>query len=166
MAKFVPMKGLAEYELRLSKLSKNMKSVIAGRAIYGGADIVANKIRENISSLPAITDKQNIAAYRSGEKSKLTAKQKEGLLNSLGISKMQEDSGYLNVKVGFDGYNSVKTKKYPKGQPNQLIARVVESGSIYMDRIPFVRPAINQTKKLAEAEMARIMDNEIEKIMK
>ena len=63
---------------------------------------------------------------------------------------MQNENGYINVKLGFDGYNSVKTKKYPKGQPNALIARVTESGSSYRTKTPFIRPAVRATKKAAE----------------
>lgn len=70
-----------------------------------------------------------------------------------------------NVKLGFDGYNEVKTRKYPKGQPNQLIARVTESGSPYMDKTPFMRMAVNATRKPALAEMQKVIDEESKKIM-
>ena len=69
------------------------------------------------------------------------------------------------MKVGFDGYNAVSTMKYPKGQPNQLIARVTENGSSFMDKQPFIRPAINATKDKALEEMQRVIDEEVKKIM-
>lgn len=78
---------------------------------------------------------------------------------------MQNDKGYLNVKIGFDGYNRTKTEKYPKGQPNQLVARGVESGTSWKQKKPFIRPAVNRTKKKAEQMMAEILDKEINKIM-
>ena len=96
----------------------------------------------------------------------VTAPQKAGLIDGMGISPMQDDGGYLNVKIGFDGYNATKTEKYPQGQPNQLVARGVESGTSWKQKKPFIRPAINASKSRAEAEMARILDQEIEKITK
>lgn len=158
------VKGTEEYALRLSKLGTNVKEV-AGQAIYNATDIVASQIRANLQSLPTVTDAENIRAYKSGGKSGLTVRQKEGLLESLGVSKMQDDQGYLNVKVGFDGYNTVKTKKYPKGQPNQLIARVVENGSPYMDKMPFIRPALNKTRKAAIKAMEDTIDKKFKEII-
>ena len=44
-------KGLEEYALKLSKLRDGSREV-AGKAIYAGAKIVADAVRENIKSLP------------------------------------------------------------------------------------------------------------------
>lgn len=158
------IKGADEYALKLSKLGKSTET-IAGKAIYSAADIVANRIKKNIQALSAVPDIENIKAYRSGEKSHLSYTQKKGLQESFGVAKMQQDNGFYNVKLGFDGYNEVKTRKYPKGQPNQLIARVTESGSPYMDKTPFMRMAVNATRKPALAEMQKVIDEESKKIM-
>lgn len=158
-------KGTEEYALKLSKLGAEMEAV-AGKAIHNAAGLVADAIQANISSLPEVDEKYNMIAYRKGMKSKLSEKQKEGLKESFGITKMEKDqSGYYNVKLGFDGYNQIKTKKYPKGQPNQLIARVTESGSSYMDKIPFIRTAVSATRRRAVEEMQRIIDEETKKKM-
>ena len=165
MAKMT-IKGVDDYALKLSKLG-NQIPVVAGKAIYGAANIVADGIKANISTLPEVDDKYNILAYKRNQKSRISRTQKEGLKASFGISKMQKDEGgYYNVKLGFNGYNQVKTKKYPKGQPNQLIARVVESGSSYMNAVPFVRPAVNNSRKSALSKMQQVIDEETEKIMK
>lgn len=159
------VRGVQEYALKLSKLGRAGEAV-AGKAIYEAAGIVADRIKANIEALPAVPDVENLKAYQSGEKSQLSITQKKGLIESFGITKMELDGkGYYNVKLGFDGYNNIKTKKYPNGQPNQLIARVVESGSTYMDKKPFVRPAVTATKKDAIAAMQRIIDNEVRRIM-
>ena len=161
MAK-ITFPGLNDYELMISKLSKGVDD-IAGKAIYAGAGIVADAIKENIKALPIVR------GYGTAENplpGGVTAPQKAGLIDGLGISPMQSDAGYLNVKIGFDGYNATKTEKYPQGQPNQLVARGVESGTSWKQKKPFIRPAINASKSRAEAEMARILDQEIEKITK
>lgn len=164
MAK-MKVQGTEEYALKLSKLGKDINKV-AGKAIFGAADIVANEIKANIANLEAKHDKYNLAAFRKKEKGMLTIAQKKGLLESFGITKMEKnEKGYIDVKLGFDGYNSVKTKTYPKGQPNQLIARTLESGSSFMDPVPFVRPAVNATRRAAKEKMQQVIDEETKKIM-
>ena len=160
----ISFKGLEAYELRLSKLA-DRKEVerIAGKAIYSGADILITEIKKNIEALPVVTGYGTDANPLPGG---VTAAQKRGLLDGVGIAKMQDDGGYINVKVGFDGYNRTKTEKYPQGQPNQLVARGVESGTSWKRAHPFVKPAISKTRKLIEKTMADIIDTEIDKIMK
>lgn len=161
MAK-IKFPGLNDYELMISKLSKGVDD-IAGKAIYAGAGIVADAIKENIKDLPIV---RGYGTKENPLPGGVTAPQKAGLIDGLGISPMQDDGGYLNVKIGFDGYNATKTDKYPQGQPNQLVARGVESGTSWKEKKPFIRPAINASKQRAEDEMARILDEEIEKVMK
>ena len=158
------IKGTEEYALKLSKLGKAGREV-AEKAIYGGAGMVADQIKSNLNAAPTVTEAENVKAYRTGGKSGISKRQKEGLIQSFGITKIQDDGGFYNVKLGFDGYNHVKTRKYPKGQPNQLIARVMESGSSYMDKIPFVRPAVRQKRRAAQEEMQKIIDEESKRIM-
>ncbi len=161
----IRFKGFDEYEMRLSNLEKNSEGLI-GKAIYVGAKVVADSVKNKIQSLPAVPESSNIQAYSSGEKSHLSVKQKKGLIDSFGITPMQVDSkGFYNVKIGFDGYNEIKTKKYPKGQPNQMIARTLESGSSYMDKIPFMRQAINASRAKAVEEMKQAVDEELKEIM-
>lgn len=161
MAK-ITFPGLNDYELMISRLSKGVDD-IAGKAIYAGAGIVADAIKENIKDLPIV---RGYGTKENPLPGGVTAPQKAGLIDGLGISPMQSDAGFLNVKIGFDGYNATKTEKYPQGQPNQLVARGVESGTSWKEKKPFIRPAINASKSRAEAEMARILDQEIEKITK
>lgn len=132
--------GLEEYERRLSQLQNGSRE-IAGKAIYAGAEIIADAIRTDIQKLPS-----------------KTGTTKQGLLEGFGIAPLQNDSGYLNVKIGFNGYNA-------KGIPNALMARLFESGTSKVPKHPFVRPAVNASRKQAEAKMAEILDQEIKKIM-
>ena len=149
MAKWIVGNGLNSYIEYLQKINAVTDEVI-GEAVYEMAKVVADKVRSSIQALPTISNEANIATYKKGY-SRLSDKEKQGLLDGFGISPLQEDSGFVNVKLGFDGYNSVKTKKYPQGQPNALIARVTESGSSYREKTPFMRPAVNASKKPAEA---------------
>ena len=116
--------------------------------------------------LPAVSDAEALKAYRSRTPCALSVTQKQGLIASLGLSTMRDAGGYINTKLGFDGYNAVKTRKYPGGQPNALIARAAESGSVALIKTPFIRPGVKAAKKAAEKAMEKTLDEEIEKIMK
>ena len=159
MAK-ITFPGLADYELMLSKLEDGSEEII-GKAVYAGAGIVADAIKSSIQSLPIVRGYGTDSNPLPGG---VTSAQKAGLIDGLGISRMQDDAGYLNVKIGFDGYNNTRTEKYPQGQPNQLVARGVESGTSWKQKKPFVRPAVTKSRKQAEDTMARIIDEAIEKL--
>ncbi len=169
MAK-IAFRNLEAYELQLAHLRARTPA-IAGKAIYAGADIITDAIRARIEAMPAVNDREGLVAYYKKEPPPLTESAKKGLLEGLGITRMQDDNGFYNVKIGFDGpegehgYNDLRTEQFPKGQPNVMIARSLESGSSIAEKRPFVRPAINATRKEAEAKMAEIIDNEIKKIM-
>lgn len=156
MAK-IQFKNGSEYMAKLEKLDRSFRSDVAGKAIYKGAAVVADAIQAGISGLRA-EDTEALG--------KLSAKQRYGLHQSLGIAKLQNDAGLLNVKIGWDGYNDVKTKKWPKGQPNQMIARSVERGTSFMIANPFVKKAVSKSRKEALKVMGETVDQEIEKLMK
>lgn len=162
MAKWIVGKGLNNYIAYLQSIEAVTDEMI-GEAVYDMAKVVADKVRANIEALPAVSNEANIATYREGY-SRLSEPEKQGLMDGFGVSPLQDDSGYLNVKLGFDGYNSIKTKKYPQGQPNALIARVTESGSSYREKTPFIRPAVNAARKPAEKAGQVKIDEKIKSI--
>lgn len=160
MAK-LQFKGLEEYEAQLLKL-RGLTEQMIGEAIYEGAAIVADEVKKGIESIP-IDDR-----YATGGTMLhgITQEQKQGLLDGFGIASMQNENGYLHVKLGFNGYNSMKTKNFPNGQPNSMIARSVNSGSSFRQRIPFVDNAVNSAKSRAEEKMKQKLDEAIEKAIK
>ena len=163
MAKFSVM-GLEEYALKLSRLGTAAPSV-AKMALYEGAAVVIEAIKENIRALPVVENRR----FRGSDKYLgITATNKNDLLNSVGVSPMDRNNdGDWNVKVGFDGYGSPKTitKKHKKGLPNVLLARSIESGTSIRRKIPFVRPAINASKAKVNAVMGAVIEREQRKIM-
>ena len=105
------IKGLDEYLSAISELG-NKTEKLTSEAIYNGANIMADEVRSKIQSLSTVNENYNRAAYRKGYRGKLSEEQKKGLLDSLGIAKLEQSPAYKNVRIGFDGYNNVKTKKY------------------------------------------------------
>lgn len=161
MAKMA-IRGTDELELKLSKLGK-MSTKIAKNVVMAGAQPVADEIRRGLESLQVDGLKQ----LKNGEKFNVSPYGEiKDLKNSLGIAPSDIDGGgNVNTKVGFDGYGSYPTKKYPKGVPNKLIARSIESGSSVRQKKPFVRTAVNRSKKKSLDEMQKKCDEEIEIIM-
>ena len=153
-------RGLDEYLQNLQRVEKNTPEIV-GKVVYGMADIVADAVREEINALPAEPDVEALKSWSKDIRAPLTVKEKKGLQKGFGITKMLEEDGYYHVKLGFDGYNDIKTKKYPKGQPNVMIARAIESGSSIRDKHPFIRPATNKSRKSAEKRAQTIIDEEI-----
>ena len=164
MAKFIVGKGLDNYIAYLQEINL-LSSDIVGEAVYEMAKVVADKVRANIEALPAVSNAANIATYKQGI-SRLSEPEKQGLLDGFGVSPIQNNDGYVNVKLGFDGYNSVKTKKYPNGQPNALIARVTNSGSSYRQKTRFVDKAVSSSRKKAEEVGQVKIDEKIRAIKK
>lgn len=160
MAK-MEIRGFDELELQLSKLAN---PEISKEVVKAGAQPVADQIRKNLQGLPE--DK-----FRYLNKDEVfigvPKQQKKDLLDSMGITPPDINfDGNANIKVGFDGYGSMPTRKYPKGVPNQLLARAVESGSSVRKKTPFIRRGANKAKGLAESEMQKKLDEHIEVIMK
>lgn len=151
-------KGIDQYIDKLGNLEFDAPQAI-GKAVYEGAAIVADAVKKNLNNLQV--DDRPSAETRQGPRSK----QKAALISSLGVAKHQIDNGYYNVKIGFDGYNSIVTAKHPKGQPNAMIARTIEAGNSFTKKQPFVGPAVRATRDQAERKMAEVIDEETRKIM-
>ena len=159
----VSFKGSQEYALRLRELEHTAaQGEMLEEAVKAGAKPVADEIRRRLDALPS----DDFRKLEPGEKfTGLPVVNHLDLLDSFGLTPVDRDrNGFVHVKAGFDGYGSKPTKAYPKGIPNQLLARAVESGSSVREKMPFVRPAVNATRKEAEAEMDRVVRQELEKI--
>lgn len=154
MAKWKVGNGINKYVSSLQTLQIKT-SEMCGRSIWEGAKIIADEIKRGIAAIP-------VGNPRHGY---VTVAQKTGLYEGLGIAPMQNDNGYLNVKIGMDGYNSMKSPRYPKGQPNAIVARSIESGSSFSGgaKRPFIGPAVNRKRKESEMAMAKTLDEEVAK---
>lgn len=149
MAKFQVGKGIDQYIDQLENLEFQSEEMI-GKAIYKGAGLVADAVKANIRSLPSAA---------------CTRLEKAALIDGMGITPMRDENGYYNVKIGFDGYDSIKTKSFPNGRPISMIARSIESGTTWRSKYPFVAPATRATKEQAEQAMAEEINKELQSTM-
>lgn len=142
--------GVDKFVSDLEKLGKDVEG-ISKRAVYAGADVIADAIRSNLQGLS--TD------------GRLTDYEKEGMLEGLGIAPIKKNGQIIDTKIGMHGYNGHRTKKYPKGQPNALIARSVEKGTSFRKPQPFIKPAVERYKVEAENAMSAEFDRQVSKIV-
>lgn len=163
MAK-VSFRGFEQYQKQLDALGRVAdQGKMLEKAAKVGGGIVADEIRKRLDNLPS----DNYHRLEDGETfSGVPVGNHLDLLDSLGVTPPDKDHrGFVHVKVGWDGYGSFPTKAYPEGVPNQLLARAVESGSSVRQKTPFVRPAVQATRKEAVEAMDNTIRDEMEKIM-
>lgn len=149
--------GIDNYIKALDQLTLRAEPQIK-QAVYVGGGMVADAVRSAINDLPPRRGK-----FTEPPVSGVTKSQKQGLLDGLGISSMRNDGGFINVHIGFDGYNSTITDNWPRGVPNALVARSVESGTSWLKKHPFIAPAVRSVKTAAEMAMAAKFDEVIRK---
>lgn len=152
--------GLDAYLERLNKLG-DKSTGLCKRALYDGAAVLANAVRDEINALPT-SDRD----AKKGDPQPVLEYEKDGLLDGLGIAKMKDDNGVISTRVDFDGYNRLKSKKYPSGHPNSMIARAINSGTSKRKKNPFMSRAVAKAKAKANAAMAARMDADINELMK
>ena len=149
--------GIEEYFAKLARLGEKTTGVCK-RALYDGAAVLADAVREEVSSLPT-TD-------RNGDPQQILEYEKQGLMESMGIAKMRDQGGRVETRVDFDGYNRLKSKTYPNGHPNSMVARAINSGTSMRPKNPFMARAVKKAREKANRAMAARLDADIEKIMK
>lgn len=132
-----------DFELMISDLAKKSPEIVE-KSLRAGAGVIADEMRKrlvHVLSPDALGD----------------------LLNSFGFTPVKHRAdGTADVHIGFDGYDR-------KGVPNQLKARVLESGAKYKSgkvrkARPFARPAIKASRERAIKAMQDTVDREIKKI--
>lgn len=159
MAK-IDYKGIDDYAKALGKLWKESEEIIT-QAVYEGAGVVADEIKAGLKKLPIDNRKGTSDDKLRG----VTKKQKSDLIDAFGVAPIENDGDTINTRLGFDGYGSTPTNKYPRGVPNAMLMRSVESGNSFRKKTPVVRPAVNRARKMAEQKMAKTLEKEIKERM-
>lgn len=149
--------GLDKYFEELERLG-NKVTGLCKRALYDGTGVVADAVRAEVEALPT-TD-------RNGDPQQILEYEKQGLLEGIGISSMKEDSHGISTRVDFDGYNRLVSKTHPKGHPNSMVARAINSGTSLRPKNPFMARAVRKARDKANQAMAARLDADIQKIMK
>lgn len=163
----ISFSGLDGYMDKLSALEKSTDDIVE-TTVKAGAKVSADAMRAEIESLPT-SDHDGRPWFGTPKHLARgpSEAQKQGLLESLGITPVSDDGkGLINAKVGFDGYNGVRSEQWPDGEPNLLIARAVNSGTSFMEANPFAKAAYSKSSGKARREMKKTAEEEIKKVTK
>lgn len=126
-----------DFAIKLSKYETDM-DFVAKEAIFEGAKIAADQVSANLDGV--------LSGDSTGQ-----------MAESFGITPILKSGGEWSAHVGFDGYDD-------QGVANQLKARAIESGTEFRPKKPFVRPAINQTKKKIQKKMQEVIEERTKEI--
>ena len=160
MARFKVSPNLEKYEKKLSQLGDKARPMIE-KAVKEGANPMADAARAAIEALP--TDERIIRPGSGEVKAGPTQYQKNALLSGFGIAPIRDDGGFINVKLGFDGYSNIVTDAWPKGQPIPMIANAVEAGTWFMASNPFMNQTVRAQRQKTIKTMQDVIDEEISK---
>ena len=140
--------GLDAYRDQLQDILKHVPKMI-NASIYDGAGVLAEAVQAEITGL-----------------SELEAVQRDGLHDGLGIARFWQEKGATVTKIGFEGYNRKITKRWPKGQPNAMIARSLIRGTSWMRANRFTARAAKKAREKCIGVMQTRFDVELQKYTK
>lgn len=157
-------KGLKEYVEKLERLSNTFNTeACIELAVKEGSDVVAEYTMKELQAMPV----DNRPYVKDGMRTSVTKKVKEELIKSFGVTPLANYDGFINKKTGVAyGYNGVRTRRYPKGQPNVVIARSLEKGTSFMPKNPVFSRASRKARKPCLAVMEKSLNESIEAICK
>lgn len=158
MAKF-QFDGVDELVSQYKQMGVDADEMIR-RAVWEGAKVVADGIKSALESLPVDDSKFDPEGVRRS----VNSAQKQGLIDGMGISKMKDDEGMINVKVGVSGRNKFRTRTNPGGQLNASVARSLEHGASYMQKNPVFSKTAKALKKSCEQAMQDSLDRDYKAI--
>ena len=148
--------GLDTYIATLEQLAGPALDADMKRAIYEGAGVMMDAVKAEVNALPVY------AGFKRGTPENkiegVSIAQKKGLMDGLGISRMRYDGDFLNAKIGADGYNGIRTKRWPQGQPNAMVVRSLEAGTSFLKRSPIITRAVRKARAKTEKTIADAYD--------
>ena len=156
------LEGMEEY-LELLIQTDKQTDRMCGRSIYPGAKLISNAVKTALKNVKT-DDTYHKFAEMYGRKHGITKKQLAGLIESMGIAKMRHRADTYDVKLGFDGYNNVITRKFPYGQPNALIARSLNKGTSFLQAQPFMDSTVEANRAAVEEAIRNQFNKELEKL--
>ena len=127
--------GLAEYMSKLEKLGERGRG-ICKYGLYEGAAVVADAIKARIPVLNGY------------------------LLESMALTPMVDDEDYIYTKIVFAQW--LPGTYYG---PNASKATILERGNSHVPAKPFIRPAVNASRRAAIAAMDKAILRKIDEIM-
>lgn len=144
----VEFPGIEAYTRQLEQMGREAPK-ICNQALYAGAKILADTVQTEIDAIP-----------------RMDPRDRRGLHEGLGIAHFWEQNGATVTKIGWEGYNSWRTKRWPRGKPNAMIARAQIRGTSWITPNRFTARAVRKARERCIQAMRRRFDSEMEETMK
>lgn len=145
-----------EYMAMLENLANKDMEEIISHALFEGAKIIADEIKSEMQEMKTYDD------MHQG----LTDIEKKDIIDGFGIAPVRHSNDVYDVKIGFDGYGSKPTLRWPEGVPIPLTVRSLVSGTSFRKKDDFIRRAVRRKKKKAIEKMNETINEKIKKEMK
>lgn len=140
--------GLEAYEKELSGILQHVPAMV-NASLYDGAAVLANAVQAEIRGL-----------------TELTPEARQGLHDGLGVAHFWRENGQTVTKIGFEGYNSKRTKRWPNGQPNAMIARSLIRGTSWQRANRFTNRAARKARQKCVEAMSKRFDEMLQQYTK
>lgn len=121
--------GMEAYLKSFDKIASEVPR-IENQALFDGAGLLADAVAQEIDGL-----------------NELNKIQRRDLRKGMGIAGFWTEQGATVTKIGFEGYNSIKTRRWPNGQPNAMIARALIRGTSWMRANRFTARAAKKARE-------------------
>ena len=132
---------------------------IAAKALYDGADVVADAYNAAVASIQ--TEPFKYVTEGSGQQRLPSPEEKAMLQRKAGIAKFRKAGSEVQTLVGIaEGYGGLVGRRKAYKQ----IANAINSGTSFMVKQPVFRKAASQSRAAAQAAMIRTAEAEIKKI--
>ena len=159
MAYTISTTGMKELEAKL-RLAGNAAQGVAAASLYEGAGVMADAVSRAVHGIATSPFKY----ARNGEKRKPSPEEKALLESaSKGVAKFHKNGVSVDTSVGLanSGYGQLGSET----KPIPVIANAINSGTSFMDKQPFFRKAVSQTKSAAIGTIDAGIQKRIENIL-
>lgn len=140
--------GMEAYLKSFDKIAAEVPRIEA-TALYDGAGLLADAVAQEIDGL-----------------TELNQIQRRDLRKGMGIAGFWSENGDTVTKIGFEGYNSIRTRRWPNGQPNAMIARSLIRGTSWMRANRFTARAAKKAREACIKTMQERVDREFAALTK
>ena len=160
MAREMKISGMEELSRMLEKLG-TQAGAVAAQALYKGAGIVADAVRQSAESL----DTEPFRFAGENRPRKASPEEKDVLVQyAAGIARFERSGAEVSTSVGLKdaGYADIAGKTIPV----PVIARSINSGTTFRVKQPFFRLAVNKARGKASAAIASEVEKTLNEILR
>ena len=159
MAYQMKVDGMVEISELLDKMEKQAPKV-ASRALYEGAGIMAEEIKQQAQEIKTVPFKY----AKDGQRLPSPEEKEIVIAAGMGIAKFDKNGTEIDTSVGYRnaGYADLNGKK----KPIPVSVNAINSGTSFMNKQPFIRKAANSGGKKAIAAMKKTIEAEFEAMSK